>query len=281
MWRSPCSTYEVAEDKIMDVTEQEQLTRQLRRQRAELLQEGAHTEDDLQVLSDERDSEWSERALEERLRHLLVNLDARGRERVEEINAALGRMTEGTYGLCERCGHSIAFERLQALPTATTCTECAHELEESASAVEEEDTPLGATLPADLQLLSDEELEELLWEQIEEDGRIETEELEITCRRGVVHLGGALPSQAEHSILSQLITDVFGLQDVIDRIEIEQFAWQREERDKESPLEQEIEGLGEKKESEQELYGSEDVIESQEEILTEPAPLGQPPPEEE
>ena len=60
-----------------------------------------------------------------------------------------------------------------------------------------------------------------------------------------------------------------------------QLAWQREDRDKQEQPEQEIEELGEAKESERELYGSEDIIESQEEVLTEPAPLGQPAPEEE
>ncbi len=38
-----------------------------------------------------------------------------------EIDAALARIDEGTYGLCVRCGKPIGQERLEALPWATLC----------------------------------------------------------------------------------------------------------------------------------------------------------------
>lgn len=41
------------------------------------------------------------------------------------IDNALARLGEGSYGACEHCGKSIAAERLQALPFATMCTACA------------------------------------------------------------------------------------------------------------------------------------------------------------
>jgi DnaK suppressor protein len=270
-------------DNKIGQTELNELGKELRRQRAELLQEVVRAEDDLRLLSEEPETEWSESAAEELLRHLLGNLDGHEQRRLAEINEALARIANGTYGLCERCGRPIAIERLRALPTARTCLECSdEESEESRLAAEEdEEIPTAVPVPADLALLSDEEIEELLWEQVREDGRVETEELEMHCRRGVIHLGGALPSRAEHSILSQIVTDVMGFQEVVDRVEVEQLAWQREDRDKEELSGEELEDLGETKESERELYGSEDVIESQEEILTEPAPLGQPAPEEE
>ncbi len=44
-------------------------------------------------------------------------------EEAEEIQAALQAIEEGTYGKCEVCGKEIEFERLEALPTATTCLE--------------------------------------------------------------------------------------------------------------------------------------------------------------
>jgi DnaK suppressor protein len=53
------------------------------------------------------------------------------RERVqgklEALEAALRRVEEGTYGLCETCGRAIEPERLAALPTATLCVVCAHQ----------------------------------------------------------------------------------------------------------------------------------------------------------
>jgi DnaK suppressor protein len=47
------------------------------------------------------------------------------RRRLEEIGAALRRLDEGTYGVCEVCGSPIAEERLEARPAARTCIRCA------------------------------------------------------------------------------------------------------------------------------------------------------------
>jgi RNA polymerase-binding protein DksA len=44
---------------------------------------------------------------------------------IVSIDAALARISEGTYGTCENCGKDIPRERLQALPYLTTCTACA------------------------------------------------------------------------------------------------------------------------------------------------------------
>jgi DnaK suppressor protein len=42
-----------------------------------------------------------------------------------QIEAAVRRIEQGVYGLCERCGQAINPERLQVLPYATTCLDCA------------------------------------------------------------------------------------------------------------------------------------------------------------
>lgn len=44
---------------------------------------------------------------------------------IDEIDAALRRVADGTYGICERCGRAIPIERLRARPTATMCVTCA------------------------------------------------------------------------------------------------------------------------------------------------------------
>src|SRR5437763_5016038 len=42
-----------------------------------------------------------------------------------DVDAALARMDEGTYGICERCGATIPDERLEARPWTTRCVRCA------------------------------------------------------------------------------------------------------------------------------------------------------------
>ena len=51
-------------------------------------------------------------------------LSAQALAAVEEIDAALARIADGTYGACERCGQPIAEARLEALPYAALCVAC-------------------------------------------------------------------------------------------------------------------------------------------------------------
>ena len=47
-----------------------------------------------------------------------------GSHTLEQIDAALERIEEGTYGLCEECKQPIAPERLEVLPFAAHCIDC-------------------------------------------------------------------------------------------------------------------------------------------------------------
>jgi DnaK suppressor protein len=46
------------------------------------------------------------------------------KDRLAEIEHALHKFEEGTYGLCDKCGQPIAPARLEALPEATLCLDC-------------------------------------------------------------------------------------------------------------------------------------------------------------
>jgi DnaK suppressor protein len=46
------------------------------------------------------------------------------RELLAQNERALGRMADGTYGICESCGNPIGKARLQAFPRATLCVQC-------------------------------------------------------------------------------------------------------------------------------------------------------------
>ena len=45
-------------------------------------------------------------------------------DEVQEIDEALRRIQEGTFGLCEACGQEIGAKRLRAIPDATLCMAC-------------------------------------------------------------------------------------------------------------------------------------------------------------
>src|SRR5688572_20501180 len=46
-------------------------------------------------------------------------------DRLEDINAAIDRIENGSFGRCVECGSSIGAQRLDAIPYASLCIECA------------------------------------------------------------------------------------------------------------------------------------------------------------
>ena len=57
-------------------------------------------------------------------RELDLHLSAQAVAAVEEIDAALAKISAGTYGLCESCGNPVPRARLEALPHARLCVTC-------------------------------------------------------------------------------------------------------------------------------------------------------------
>ena len=71
---------------------------------------------------DEHDPEGATIAYE---RSQLDTLVARAEQQVAEVDAALTRVADGSYGRCESCGRPIGAGRLEARPLARTCIDCA------------------------------------------------------------------------------------------------------------------------------------------------------------
>ncbi len=71
---------------------------------------------------DEHDPEGSTIAFERSQASALL---ASATTHLNDVDAALTRITEGRYGRCEDCGEPIAHERLLAQPAARRCIGCA------------------------------------------------------------------------------------------------------------------------------------------------------------
>jgi DnaK suppressor protein len=59
-------------------------------------------------------------------------MDTEG-EVLQQVEAALERIDEGTYGLCSECGHKIPKLRLKAIPYTPYCVKCASQMESGVS----------------------------------------------------------------------------------------------------------------------------------------------------
>jgi DnaK suppressor protein len=64
-------------------------------------------------------------------KEILFRLGERDSQLVADIDQALLRIQEGSYGICARCGRPIEERRLEAIPTARYDAACQAEIERS------------------------------------------------------------------------------------------------------------------------------------------------------
>jgi DnaK suppressor protein len=65
-----------------------------------------------------------------------IHLNERNRRNLLNIERALGKISDGTYGQCESCGEKIEYKRLEKMPLAINCIECQEELEDSQKTIQ-------------------------------------------------------------------------------------------------------------------------------------------------
>ena len=201
-----------------------ELREQLKARRAEILALRRNIDDSWQSLH-EPERELEEAAAKQTMSSGLEQLDERNTERIRKIDGALRKMEQGTYGACEGCAEPIALKRLQAAPWAGHCRRCAEQREAF------ERGSIDTTAVAlEKERLTDEEMQEAIADALRRDGRVETEELEITCEDGVVYLEGVLPSEASRDMLLEIVEDVLDFKETVDNITIDRLPWERSGR---------------------------------------------------
>ena len=102
----------------------------LNERKRDLIVEASRTVDGMEDSRDEI-SDPTDRASLEGNRSLTLRIRDRERKLITKIEEALGRIDDGSYGVCEDCGGAIAVERLRARPVTTLCITCKAEQEEA------------------------------------------------------------------------------------------------------------------------------------------------------
>ena len=66
---------------------------------------------------------------------LTFSLLGSDKDTLDQIEAAIQRIEDGSYGRCEECGERIPKTRLNAIPYAAECVRCASQREEGHEAI--------------------------------------------------------------------------------------------------------------------------------------------------
>jgi DnaK suppressor protein len=98
------------------------LTEQRAQLRREITEQGADPDSD--ELSFVDDAGFSDRSHSTQERSRLISVVEALRTDLVDVERALERTDNGTYGTCERCGNPIDPERLEARPWALLCIDC-------------------------------------------------------------------------------------------------------------------------------------------------------------
>ncbi len=80
-------------------------------------------------LTEDRTVEIVDRANDHWDAHVLSKLGDAETKQLSAVVSALRRLAAGTYGICVRCKESIAKARLEVLPEAALCADCARYLQ--------------------------------------------------------------------------------------------------------------------------------------------------------
>jgi RNA polymerase-binding transcription factor DksA len=70
-------------------------------------------------------SKFSEQVTNRQNDDVLLNLKNEAQQELEQINHALLKIERDVYGICEKCHKTISAERLNAIPFAAHCKNCA------------------------------------------------------------------------------------------------------------------------------------------------------------
>ncbi len=189
--------------------------RQLVERRKEILDNREAINSSWQALNDP-EVELEESASKKTMSDSLAHLDAQSYEEVRLIDNALSKIKKGSYGKCEICNTPISPKRLYAMPHARHCIHCARSRQPfSKGDVDEATVKLNSTG------IPDDEMEEAIYDAVDDEKDLDISELEIRCEKGVVYLEGIVASATTIDVLHQIIQDQLGFSQIVDNLTVD------------------------------------------------------------
>ena len=104
--------------------ELEKYRRLLLEKKSSLRSELAKTKNAEEETTEESTQDIADKAVSSYTREFLYSLTDADRNTVQQIDQALARIDEGTYGFCLNCGNPLNEKRLTAIPWSRHCVDC-------------------------------------------------------------------------------------------------------------------------------------------------------------
>lgn len=101
----------------------------------ELMNQAGNTMSEL-VSQNVQEIEYIDRASADSNQSFKLRIRSRESHLIKKIRAALERIENNTYGICESCGEDISIKRLEARPVTAKCIDCKEEEEKQELAVQ-------------------------------------------------------------------------------------------------------------------------------------------------
>ena len=89
-----------------------------------LLSELAKTKSAEEETTEESTQDIADKAVSSYTREFLYSLNDSERNTIQQIDQALARIEDGTYGFCLNCGNAMNEKRLSAIPWSRHCVDC-------------------------------------------------------------------------------------------------------------------------------------------------------------
>lgn len=115
---------------MLDAKKQEKFKKMLEEERDKIREElsrfanPSENPDDFDTRHDELGTHKDESATEVEEYVDNLSVEASLEKRLQDIKAALAKIENGSYGVCEECGGEIREERLEIYPAARKCMKC-------------------------------------------------------------------------------------------------------------------------------------------------------------
>lgn len=122
----------------MDRRRIEKLKQLLLRKREEIVGDVLHIRASSQEIGQDGIQDMADEASNLYNQEILMSLNESQRRTLREVDEALDRIEEGTYGICDSCGNPVSSKRLQIKPFAKYCVECQNLIEKQEASASRE-----------------------------------------------------------------------------------------------------------------------------------------------